>query len=84
MKAIRTYKKLLIMDFHIIYTTPPHARFEVLTVTLLNIKVFWVVMPCSLCGHVCNNLRYMVHSYTAREVQHKYMVPSQSFLYNES
>ena len=64
MKAIRTYKKIpppspqgpglqLVLDFHTFYTTPPNARFEVLTVTLLNIQVFWTVMPCWLCVCVC-------------------------------
>jgi hypothetical protein len=50
---------------------------------LLNIQVFWIFMPCWLGAHVCSNLMYAVHSYTTREVQHKYMSPSLLFLHHE-
>jgi hypothetical protein len=54
--AVRIYKNIspppqgpglqTVLDFHTFYTTLSHARFEVLTVTMVNIQVFWTVMPC--------------------------------------
>ena len=35
-----------VLDFHTFYTALSNARFEVFTVTLMNIQVFWTVMPC--------------------------------------